>query len=436
MDMDNQAVLKRSSDRLGVFGIRNFFYLWVGQSASTFGERFTEIAIPILVYQYTGSAFQLGLAYMIQVAASVIFGLFAGALCDRWDRRITMIVSDLLRFGLVLCIPLLSLLPLSTALYLTLIYALIFLSTVVRQFFLPAKVSLIPEIVPEKQLMAANSVDQSSMKALEFVGYGAAGFFIEVFGPVIAFIVNAATYLFSALMIVPIQITSRLGEARPAEQKSSVLDDVRRGVQVILDKVALRGTLILSFLAPMAIGATAPLMIVYADRALGVGPSGYAMIEATIALGLALGVVVVGRVARDLPRTSLLYLGLTSMGIFCLIAYGLPAALQESMSLLKPSVRLAVVLPSFFLSAVANGAIFLGLRVIVQEQAPQGMVGRVFSVINVASSVAAAVGAAFAGMAELLNVSLVLVFWSVFLIATGLLASRWSAFRRSEEGLV
>jgi MFS transporter, DHA3 family, macrolide efflux protein len=214
-----------------LFAYRNFVFLWIGQSVSTFGDKFSEIGIPILVYRLTNSPFQLGLAFLAEVMSSIILGLLGGAISDRLNRRKIMIVADVTRCLLVMSIPFLAYTPMNIGLKLWLIYILIFVLSSIRYFFLPAKISVIPDTVPPEQLMAANSADQATMKIMEFVGYGAAGLLIQTAGVERAFYIDAASFAFSVLMISFIKLP-RL-EQHAAQAGDSIIAVIHEGISLI-----------------------------------------------------------------------------------------------------------------------------------------------------------------------------------------------------------
>jgi MFS family permease len=419
----------RLSNRLGILTNRNFALLWYGQILATFGDKFTDIAIPILIYRLTGSPLQLGLAFIAQVASALLFGLVAGALCDRWDRRRTMLISDLIRFGLVMVIPLMLLIELPVGTKLGILYALIFLIASVKQFFVPAKVAAIPELVPKDRLMAANSLDQSAMKLMEFAGYGAAGLLIQVAGTSPAFLVNSATYLISAIFIFLIRMPSRVSVE--AEKRHKLLEEIQDGLAYIRQMPILLGTAIISLIAPLALGATMPLLIMYVDQVMRAGPPGFALMEAVFGLGLSIGVLLVGKYAKDANRWSILSYGVIGMSLGMLLTFGLPLLILDR----SPLAMLAVALPFFFITAGANGAIFLGIRIIVQENVPGQMIGRVFAVITVASSIAAALGASLAGIADIIPVGLLFLLWSSFLLVVGIIAASFRPSQISVEAI-
>ena len=81
--------------RTGIFRDRNFVLLWLGQLISNLGDAALLIAVPVTIYDTTGSRGALSMWTIAAAVPTVLLGLFAGVFVDRWDRRRTMIASDL-----------------------------------------------------------------------------------------------------------------------------------------------------------------------------------------------------------------------------------------------------------------------------------------------------------------------------------------------------
>jgi hypothetical protein len=117
------------------------------------------------------------------------------------------------------------------------------------------------------------------------------------------------------------------------------------------------------------------------------------------------------------------------MGIGQVIGVLLPLWLHDRID--ESVYLMAISLPFFFLGATSNAAVFIGIRTIVQEASPREMIGRVFGVITVASSVAIAAGAAMAGLADSISIGTLMLFWGGFLVVVGIVAFMWRAFREA-----
>jgi hypothetical protein len=330
---------------------------------------------------------------------------------------------------LVFAILLVPILPLSVEGQLLVLYGLSFVIAAVKQFFLPAKVATIPDTVAEGQLVSANSLDQSTMTLVGFIGFAAAGLMVGLVGEQAAFLVDGTTFLVSAVCIALMRLPVKEVTA-DSPPKPAVLAGIWEGLVHVWSLPVLRGTAILSLVAPLAVGATQALLLIFARDVLQAGAFGFGLLEGVFGLGIAFGAFVLARYAHEMPRGKLLALGVIGMGVGQLLAVLAPVLLSRSGDVTTEWL-MAASLPFFFLGAACNAAIFIGIRTIVQENAPRQMIGRVFSVIMVVSSVAMAVGAITAGLAEQVSVGLLLIGWAVVLLLTGLVALAWKTFREA-----
>ena len=149
---------------------RNYALLWVGQLVSAFGDRLHQIGLLVLVGALTGNnLWSVGLVFVTIGLPELLFGLFAGALVDRWDRRRVMIVADLSRLFLVASIPLLARVGLPW------VYVITFFLTTATLFFRPAKDATIPSIVTQRALLKANSLSETTENVSDVLGLPLAG---------------------------------------------------------------------------------------------------------------------------------------------------------------------------------------------------------------------------------------------------------------------
>jgi len=132
---------------------RNFALLWVGGMISNLGDWLLLIALPFHVYQRTGSALATGTMFVAETIPSILLGSVAGVFVDRWDRRRTMIVCTVAQAGLTL-----MLLTVRSPEKFWIIYLVGFLQSAIGQFFHPASSALLPRVVGEQHMLAANSL--------------------------------------------------------------------------------------------------------------------------------------------------------------------------------------------------------------------------------------------------------------------------------------
>jgi len=180
----------------------SFTALWTGQLISLIGDRVHQVALAFLILRATNSPIAVGLVFLVATLPNLLFGPIAGALVDRWDHREVMIVSDLLRAGVVLLI------PIAAVTDLVLVYPLVFLVTTISIFFRPAKVAILPRIVSDDDLIPANSALWIAETFADIGGFALAGLFVALLGSQLplAFWVDAMTYIASAVLIASIAV--------------------------------------------------------------------------------------------------------------------------------------------------------------------------------------------------------------------------------------
>src|SRR5512135_3324623 len=183
-----------------VFRNRNFTWMWTGQLVSTMGTSLTSLAASILVFRLTNSAMSVGLMLMATAAPSLLVGLFAGVLVDRFDRKKIMIAADLIRAVLVFLIPFLA--PVN----IIWLYVIVMVTSAVGQFFDPAHESVLPEVATERELAAANSLMAISSFGSTAIGFAASGLIASAADIRWAFYLDALSFLASGLCIVLIRI--------------------------------------------------------------------------------------------------------------------------------------------------------------------------------------------------------------------------------------
>lgn len=181
------------SPYLSVVRHRRYFPLWLGQLVSSLGDTLNYIALVIYVYQLTGSGFDLAKLSLLQIIPILLVAPAAGVIIDRFHRKKVLIIADLARALLVL--------GLAVAPNVESIYALAALVAVATSFFRPTVQAVIPALVDEHELLAANSVAWSTEQLVQIIGSAVAGGLIVLVGAKAAFVFNAGSFLFSALMI-------------------------------------------------------------------------------------------------------------------------------------------------------------------------------------------------------------------------------------------
>ncbi|MEJ7871378.1 MAG: MFS transporter [Rubrobacteraceae bacterium] len=342
------------ADAVGTSLFQNprFVKLWVGQGISFIGDAFSTVALVILVAQITGSASAVGgilVARLLPTLASPLVGVLA----DRLDRRTILVLSDLSRAILVLGLVFVR--------DVTILYLLAFLLGVARTFFNPTVRAAFPSVVGDGDLTRANALISGTFSVSLAVGPALGGLLVATVGVNAAFVLDAATYLVSAVLLsrVPLSLPEKSEEAgfvRELKSGLSYLGGARVPLAIVIG----------AFLTILTANATIPAEIFLAKETFDAGNAGYGLLVSLWGGGMVLGsalMVVAGSRVRLIP--------LYFISIFA-------TALALAGTGLAPSFALALSLLA--VAGAANGIDNVATDTILQEQVPDAFLGRVFSV--------------------------------------------------------
>jgi MFS family permease len=190
---------------------RNYRLLWLAQVVSELGDWFYALAVYNLLLELTGSKAQaVGLAVVLQVLPSAFAAPTAGVINDRISRKAIMIGADVARFFVVL-----GMLAVRTPGMVWLVYPLLFVETLGMAFFEPAHSSVIPNIVHEKQVLAANALSSITWSFCLAAGASLGGLVAVWLGRDAVFLLNAGSFLASAWLIGRMRFAEPHSAGRP-----------------------------------------------------------------------------------------------------------------------------------------------------------------------------------------------------------------------------
>lgn len=395
-----------------------FARLWLASAIAAFGDRFNDLAIPIYVFQLTGSALHLGLAFAVQTVTSLLIGFFAGALVDRFPRKTVLVATNIFRTVVFVFVAITTVLSIPLAYKLGLIYFLAFLSSLADKFYLPAKGALLPQLIDKDDTLAVNSLDQGTRTIAMVLGYAAAGITLNVLGVFTAFMFNAFTFLVSALIL-----WSMVHKEQAPQEKRGVtlLADVISGFNYTFKKPILRKLVWVNVLAGVGMGGLVPLVLLFSHKILGSGDYGYAILEMLFSLGLAIALFFVGTRLKDMSRGVLMSRSWFLFGVTNVFALAIPTLLF-SLGVSSVSILLSVGAFLYGLAGASNSGIIVAVNTIIQENSEQEFMARVFANYNVLALVMFGIGQSLAGLADIIGVVTLGMFWSVWVIVFGLVA--------------
>jgi DHA3 family macrolide efflux protein-like MFS transporter len=382
-----------------VFRHRNFSLMWTGQLVSTIGSALTSLAASILVYQKTdGSALSVGLMLMATAAPSLLVGLIAGVFVDRYDRRRIMVIADVLRAALVFVIP--FLVPYSIAW----LYVIVILTSSIGQFFDPAYESVLPEVAPDEELAAANSLIAISQFGSTALGFAAAGL-IAKFDIRIAFYLDALSFLVSAGCILFLKV--RKLDISEATTVRTVFSNLKKGVNYLSASPALRSIFLLAIPVAVSFGLANSLLLPFAERALNASTFEYGLQEGLTSVGFVICSLLMAGYLSRWREGQWMVVGLLGMGL---------AAISYSF---LHSVPIAIAVQMF--SGFMNAPYVIARRLLVQRNTVAEMRGRVASAFFVATNAFFLVGMAAAGLADIMDVRILYLMGGILIIGCTLM---------------
>ncbi len=401
-----------------VFRLRNFKLLWLGEAVSLIGDQFYLIALPWLVLQMTGDALAVGTILALAGIPRAIFMLVGGALTDRFSPRTIMLVSNILRLGLV---SLLAGLIIGGIIQLWMLYIFALLFGLADAFFYPAQSSIVPQIVAEKDLQTGNAIVQGTAQLSLFLGPVLAGGMIALFagratetaslrGIGLALGVDALTFLMSAVTLWFIKLP-RPSTDKKAAQSESVLSAIKEGlIYVWRDETLRMFFLVVAAISTLLSGVFAVGIPVLVNARFMEGAVALGLIMSAFGAGSLLGTGLAGLLPKP-PQGHLgtiLLLGTAVMGLALIsfaFVHSLPLAILTSL-----------------VNGIADGYVVIMFITWLQIRTPKAMLGRTMSLLMFASVGLAPVATAVTGALLDLNLTTVFLGAGILLLGIVLLA--------------
>jgi MFS family permease len=313
---------------------------------------------------------------LLQTIPPLLFGPLIGVYLDRLPKKAVMVWVDLLRALLTFLIPTLYALDM---LSITGLYGLIFLTSVVSTIFGPALVSAVPLLVRPSELMSANALIQGTNNIGMLLGPAISGVMIALINAENVLFVNSATFLISALCLMPIRFTAT--RPRAPEQTASVWQELQIGFRFIFGQQSMVLTLvIISSLYNLGVSAFVFILPVYAKEFLQVGPVQLGWLWSALGVGmLAASTWLAWKKQSDIQgRLRIVVSGMTIGGLAVC-----------SLSLLEtPLMAAGIVIIVGGSTAVLNPIIWA----LLQEVTPEHLIGRVVTTFSVGSMASAMAG--------------------------------------------
>ncbi|HSH79728.1 MAG TPA: MFS transporter [Herpetosiphonaceae bacterium] len=340
-----------------------YFPLWLGQLISNFGDTLHYIALVVLVFQLTGRGVAVAALVAAEIVPVLLLGPIAGVIIDRFSRKGVLIASDLVRAVLVL-----SLVWPQGTWHAYLVAAGLAAG---NTFFNPTVQAVIPSLTTEEQRLAANSVAWSTGRLVQIIASAVSGGLIAFLGTGPAFILNAATFVASALLIARLRIPAHVGQVGAGTKRGlgAYFGEARAGLSYAAHDRFVSRLLLVQSLASFAVGATGAMLVVLAEQHLRLPPAGFAWLIGAIGVGALLGPFIPNTVAKDYRNAGWLFVPYVIRGIGDV--------------LLAVFTPLPIALLILFVYGLNTSTGMVVFNSTVQGAVPDAVRGRVFTLLDV-----------------------------------------------------
>jgi MFS family permease len=389
--------------------IRDFRLLFTGETVSVLGDQFHFVALTWLALQLTGSGLALGTVLMTAAIPRAVFMLVGGAFSDRFSPRTLMLASNAIR---AVVVGVLAALVIGGRAELWHLYVFAAIFGVVDAFFYPALNTIVPMLVPERQLAPANALVQGAQQIMGLVGPALAGAMIALVQTGPAFVIDAASFGVAAAALVLIA-GGRRHKGHADAPQPSVLAPIVEGVRAAWADRAVRSIVVLTTALNFAI--TGPMSVglaILADTRFAGGPAAFGLLFSAFGAGAVVGAIGAGSIPRPPHLGALLMTGAILLGVG-LAAIGL-----------APTLLIALAIHAVM--GVLVG--FLNVQAIawLQARIPAERRGRVMSLVTLGSVGLAPASLALAGaLVEMGLVTQIFLAGGAIIVAASLAGIAW-----------
>lgn len=389
---------------------RNFAFLWFGQLISLTGDWVLFVALPFYIYSLTGSTFATGLMFIVQTIPRLVFGSVAGVFVDRWNRKYTMLATELTQ-----AFVLLPLFFVHSQAWLWIVYVFAFTESAISQFFIPAKSAIIPHLLDEAHLLAANSLNSLSQELTRLVGPFLGGILLGLLGLNSVIIVDTASFLISAALIALIALPrlpkkeAATALKKPAASLAKVWHEWVEGMKLVRKDQLVAAIFIVVGVAMVGEGLIEVLLTAYVKLILHGTALVLGWLMTAQAIGGILGSLLIVRLSKYIsPKHLITLCGITFGGLIALIA-NVPV--------------LAIVLPFITIIGIAVIGFFVSLLTLLQSNVADEFRGRIFGTFNTVQAFTMLIGMGLAsGLGDRFGVIPMLEVDAAFNILAGILA--------------
>ena len=359
-----------------------FFTIWTGQLLSLVGSQAAQFALVWWVTKTTGSATVLATASLVALLPKIVLGPFAGALIDRWNRRLVLVISD----SFIALVSLwLAYLFWSGSMEVWHIYIVMMTRSVGGAFHWPAMSASTTLMVPEKHLVRVGGLNQTINGVLGLLAPMLGAVLMMQFALHEIMLMDLATALFAVLPLLVVRIPQPDRMHVERIKKASFWANTREGLRFVFSWPGLLGIIAASFVAKIALSPALSLVPLLVSQHFGGEAQHLALLEMLAGIGITAGGLALGAWGGFKRKAHTMFFGFVGVGIGVGVLGFAPA--DAFWMALVGAVLLG------FMISLADGP----LHAILQSTVPAQMQGRVFGVLSSMTSMSAPLGLMVAG---------------------------------------
>jgi Na+/melibiose symporter-like transporter len=354
---------------------------------SSSGDWILTIGLIYRVYAVTGSTVASALTMASSFAPQVLLGAVAGVFADRWDRKRTMIVANLL-----LAAGLLPLLLVRDAAQVWIVFAVMFAEGAVQQFFSPAEQAMVPRLVPDEELLTANALSGQVSNVSRLAGSALGGILAAAGGIIAVTLVDAVSFVASAALLVFVRASGRTAargsSGGPVRARIALVgDELRDGLRLSARHRVLRALMIFALVTSVGEGIMSTLFTPFVEHVLHGTSQEFGLVVAAQAVGGIAGGMVAASLGHRIRASRLISWGAIVFGLVDLAIFLYPLGYVE---VWPAAVGMIIV-------GIPGALCLAGLITLFQRSSEDSYRGRVFGAISTLEGVTILAGTLGAG---------------------------------------
>ena len=392
---------------------RNFLFLWLCEAFSQIAMNMLNFILILAVFSLTSSNKSVSGIILSFTVPAIIFGLLAGVFVDRWNKKMVLFATNILRFILTLYLAFIFK-------NIILIYSISFISSIITQFFIPAETPMIPLLVEREQLLSANALFSVAWFGAVLVAYSLSGPFILLFGFKSSFLILSIIFLIASFFTFFIR-NREIKNVKVGE--FDLKNDIKKTFSIILKINEVYHAFLLLVLVQVLILIVSVLGPGYAKEILKININEFPIFFLTPAvIGMAFGSFIASNFFNNLSRHKVATLGIFIAGVsVILMPYVNDKYIFHFLFFFKNVYLLKIIftVTVAFILGFANSLIFIPSNTLIQEHTNDEIRGKIYGALNSASSLLSIIPVIFAGwFADIFGVgmSLLVIGAIIFLI--------------------